>query len=165
MDSKSAQRTMRAGLTLGLAGAVLMLAGCGGRMPKDLGARNGRLAECPNSPNCVSSFASDRQHGIEPLEIVGETEAAWAALREVLDAMPRMEVVGSAPGYLHAVQTSRLMRYRDDLELLLDEAEARIHVRSASRVGYGDMGVNRARVESIRSALADRGLVRGKDAR
>jgi uncharacterized protein (DUF1499 family) len=160
MESKHVRGKRWTGTTLGLMGVVLILAGCGGRMPRDLGARNGRLADCPNSPNCVSSFARDKQHGIEALEVVGDPEAAWTALRAVLEGMPRMEIVGSAPGYLHAVQTSRLMRYRDDLELLLDAPASRIHVRSASRVGYGDMGVNRARVEAIRAAMAERGFVR-----
>jgi uncharacterized protein (DUF1499 family) len=130
-------------------------------MPQDLGVRNGRLAACPDSPNCVSSFARDERHGIEALHVVGEVDVAWRALREVLESMPRMQVVAAASGYLHAVQTSRLMRYRDDVEFLLDAGAARIEVRSASRVGYSDMGVNRSRVESIRTALAERGVVRG----
>ncbi len=163
MDSKRSRGTRRGGLAIGVAGIGLLLAGCGGRMPQDLGVRSGRLAACPDSPNCVSSFERDERHGIEALHVVGDVGAAWSALREVLEGMPRMEIVAATPGYLHAVQTSRLMRYRDDLELLLDEGASRIDVRSASRVGYSDMGVNRARVESIRAALVERGVVRGAD--
>ena len=94
----------------------------------------------------------------------GSFDAAWAALEQVLASMPRTEIVKATPGYLHAVQTSALMRYRDDVEFLANGARGTIEVRSASRVGYGDMGVNRDRVESIRAALAERGVVRGADA-
>ena len=138
---------------------VVLATGCGGRMPTDIGARDGRLVDCPSSPNCVSSFATDEEHGIDALAATRGVDAAWAALPGVLGAMERMEIVKNEGGYVHAVQTSKLMRYRDDLELLKDAEQGRIEVRSASRVGYGDAGVNRARVEAIRAALAAQGLV------
>jgi uncharacterized protein (DUF1499 family) len=90
-----------------------------------------------------------------------EIEAVWAALVEELEARPRVEVVTGEPDYLHAVFTTRLMRYRDDVEFLRDAGASKIDVRSASRVGYSDMGANRARIESLRSALAEAGFVEG----
>jgi uncharacterized protein (DUF1499 family) len=145
--------------------AALGLMGCGGRMPDDLGAEQGRLRDCPSSPNCVSSAASpaDDVHAIAALRVVDAvgTEAAWAALVEELEARPRVEIVTREPDYLHAVFTTRLMRYRDDVEFLRDEGASQIDVRSASRVGYGDMGSNRARIESLRTALAEAGFVEG----
>lgn len=137
----------------------LLVTGCGGRMPKALVDGSGRLAPCPDSPNCVSSEATDALHAIAPLRIRGDAEAAWQGLAAHLATLPRVEIVTKEGAYLQAVFTTRLMRYRDDVELALDPAAGTIRVRSASRVGYGDMGVNRARIEAIRSALAASGLV------
>lgn len=147
---------------IGLAG-MLAIAGCGGRMPEDLGVTGGMLGGCPESPNCVSSASptSDEQHSIAPLTIEGDGRAAWAALVDAVEALPRTEIVKNEGGYLQAVQTSALMRYNDDFEFLLDADAGVIHVRSASRVGYGDMGVNRDRIETVRAALAAKGVVSG----
>ncbi len=134
--------------------------GCGGRMPADLGVANGRLRPCPESPNCVSSFATDDRHAIAALAIEGSPAAAWEALEADLAARERVEIVRSEEDYLHAVFTTKLMRYRDDVEFLLRPQQGEIAVRSASRVGYGDMGANRNRIESIRAALGERGVVR-----
>jgi len=147
---------------IGLVG-LMVLAGCGGRMPEDLGVEGGMLGGCPESPNCVSSASpsSDEQHGIAPFAIRGDGQAAWAALVGAVETLPRTEIVRNESGYLQAVQTSALMRYNDDFEFLLDLGAGVIHVRSASRVGYGDMGVNRDRIETVRSALAAMGVVAG----
>ena len=132
---------------------------CGGRMPTALADGSGRLAPCPTSPNCVSSDATDEGQSIPAYRIQGDPDAAWKALESHLAALPRVEVVTREDGYLQAVFTTRLMRYRDDVEFQLDPAAGVIRVRSASRIGHGDMGVNRERIESIRAALAGRGLV------
>jgi uncharacterized protein (DUF1499 family) len=109
------------------------------------------LAPCPDKPNCVSSLATDGDHRVEPFAVAGDL--GWAALREAAASLPRTRIVEERPGYLHAECTSRLFRFVDDLELLRNEAGDRVDVRSASRTGYGDWGVNRARVESLREAL------------
>lgn len=107
-----------------------------------------RLAPAPPTPNCVSSRApaDDRVHTIAPL--VGTT---LAAVRVAMLALPRVELVEEAPGYLHFVQTSLLFRFKDDVEF--EQEGDVVHVRSASRVGRGDLGVNRARVEAVRKAV------------
>ena len=133
---------------------------CGGRTPEDLGADRGLLAACPNKPNCVSSFADDEDHQIAAFAIEGSAEAAWVALRATVEDTPRVEIMTSSDDYLHAVYVSFVMRYRDDVEFLLQREENQIGVRSASRVGYSDMGVNRKRIEAIREALSAQGLVR-----
>ena len=89
-----------------------------------------------------------------------QNTAAWEALEAELVARERVVIVTSEDDYLHAVFTTKLMRYRDDVEFLLRPEQREIAVRSASRVGYGDMGANRARIESIRAALSERGVVR-----
>lgn len=150
------------GLTtaLGIAlGVALGSAGCGGRMPAELASGGGRFAACPKSPNCVSSEASDALHAIDPLRIRGDAGQAWEALGRHLRSLPRVEIVRNDPDYLYAVFTTRLMRYRDDVEIGLDRANGVMRVRSASRIGYGDMGVNRARIDAIRAALAEQGVV------
>ena len=110
-------------------------------------------AACPDSPNCVSTLAdpADEQHFIEAIPYEGDEATARARAREALLAMPRMTVIEDRPGYLYVTQTSALWRFVDDLELWF--ADGRIALRSASRVGHGDMGVNRARVEALRTAL------------
>lgn len=108
-----------------------------------------RLAPPPSSPNCVSSRAepSDKVHYIKPLAGVTIQQ-----VREVVSQMPRMEAKSLEDDYLHFVATTRIFRFKDDLEFEQDGDV--VHVRSASRVGYGDLGANRSRVESIRSALS-----------
>lgn len=129
-----------------------------GQRPANLGARDGRLAPCASTPNCVSSQTDpkDGGHYIAPLAIAGPAPAAWSALIAVLRGEQRVLIVADKPGYLHAEFTSRLMGYVDDVEFLLDEKAALIQVRSASRLGSSDFGVNRKRVEAIRAALAAR---------
>lgn len=161
--SKSRDRKAVAGW-IRMFGVFLLMSwtlGCGGKMPEDLGAKGGRLGGCPESPNCVSSFATDEGHQIAPYALAGEASAAWSGLNSLLEARDDVEVIKAEGGYVHAVFTTALMRYRDDVEFLLRaNANANeIAVRSASRVGYGDMDANRNRIEEIRAALAADGLV------
>lgn len=141
-----------------LAGLVapLMLAGCVSVAERP--AAGDGLAPCPSSPNCVCSTDEGRS-GIAPLAIEGDADAAWQALREVLEATPRMRIVTADGDYLHATATTAIMRFTDDLEFMLDRERGVIDVRSASRVGYSDFGANRKRVEVLRGALIERGTV------
>jgi uncharacterized protein (DUF1499 family) len=139
--------------------SIALLLGCVGPRPDHLGVANGRLAPCPASPNCVSSDATDAVHAIAPLTPIGDPSIAWRAVGDAVEATERTVIVSQRAGYLHAESTSALMRYVDDLELQLRAAEGIIAVRSASRVGYGDMGANRARVEALRARLAAQGVV------
>jgi uncharacterized protein (DUF1499 family) len=109
------------------------------------------LAPCPERRNCVSSLATDPGQRVEPLPLAGEPAEALARLAEIIEAMPRARVVESAEGYLRAEFRSLLFGFVDDLELAADPAAGVVHVRSASRVGASDLGVNRRRVERIRS--------------
>ncbi|MCP3964677.1 MAG: DUF1499 domain-containing protein [bacterium] len=120
--------------------------------PTDLGERQGRLAPCPSSPNCVSSFAEDEEHRVEPLAFSGDPAAVIARLREIIEAMPRARVVDASENYLRSEHTSLVFRYVDDLEILVDPEAGKIHVRSASRTGYSDLGVNRKRVAALAEA-------------
>lgn len=130
-----------------------------GRRPDNLGAVRGRLAPPKASPNCVSSQAdpADRVHYVEPLRFGGPAAHAWAVLQVVVQGMERAQIVREDNGYLYAEFTSRLMGYVDDVEFLLDEKSGVIHVRSASRLGRRDFGVNRERIEEIRARMAAAG--------
>ena len=127
-----------------------------GTRPDNLGVRDGRLAPPKRTPNNVNSQVdknADAEHYIDPLRYSGDARQAWAALRQVIDGMQRAKVVKSEPNYLYAEFSSRLMGYVDDTEFYLDEKTGVIHVRSASRLGRSDFGVNRERIESIRAKL------------
>lgn len=130
-----------------------------GTRPDNLGVHDGRLASPKRTPNNVNSQAdrnADAEHYIEPLRYSGDAAQAWAALRRVIDGMPRVKVVTSGHNYLYAEFTSRLMGFVDDAEFYLDEKAGAIQVRSASRLGRRDFGVNRERIESIRARFAQR---------
>ena len=112
------------------------------------------LAPCLSSPNCVSSVAADVGHRIEALAFTGAPAAAMERVRAIIAAMPRARVVRFDDSSLHAEVTSWLLRFVDDVDCVLDADASVIHIRSASRVGYSDFGVNRKRVEQIRTEFA-----------
>lgn len=123
--------------------------------PPQLGVHGGRLAACPDKPNCVSTQAESPDQRAEPISCRGSSPEVLAAVRQVIEAMPGGVVVVEDPagGYLRAEFRSRLFGFVDDVELLLDPVRNELHFRSASRVGYSDLGVNRARMERFRSAF------------
>jgi uncharacterized protein (DUF1499 family) len=127
-----------------------------GKRPDNLGARNGRLAACKRSPNCVSSQAdrADAEHYTAPIAFKGTTVEAMAAAKRAIEAMERATIMREERGYLYAEFRSKLLGFVDDLELLYDEKAGVFHVRSASRLGRRDFGVNRARVEKLRALIA-----------
>lgn len=141
-----------------LVALAFVAGGCSAKMPDDVGA--GALAPCPGTPNCVSSSMSPASpHSVEPFEISGSPDRAWAELILELEGWKRLDLVTVSEGSIHAVVRSALFRFEDDLELRLDATGTRIDVRSASRLGRSDLGVNRRRVEQLREALIERGVV------
>ncbi|MCB9786906.1 MAG: DUF1499 domain-containing protein [Deltaproteobacteria bacterium] len=117
------------------------------------------MAPCPSSPNCVCSDSTDAAHAVQPFRILGEASVVWPKLCDAVAAAPRVRVVKQTDVYLHAECRTRLLRFTDDLELRLRADEGVVAVRSASRVGYSDLGKNRRRVEKLRGLLRERGLV------
>lgn len=112
-----------------------------------------QLAPCPSSPNCVSSQAADADHFIAPFKIIGNIDDAWTALKSALSNHSRTVITRDTGDMLHAQATSLVFRFVDDIDAILDAEAKLIHIRSASRVGYGDFGVNRKRLEKLRSQL------------
>ncbi|MFO0844973.1 MAG: DUF1499 domain-containing protein [Gemmataceae bacterium] len=132
--------------------ALIMVAfSLSARRPGNLGVTEGRLAPCPETPNCVCSQGGDPQHAVQPLRLTGDPDAAWRRLQAAVATLPRTAVVRVTDDYLHAECTSLVFRFVDDLECLLDRDAKAIQVRSASRAGRSDLGVNRRRVEAIRA--------------
>lgn len=142
----------------GLVFIILFLSACSGN-EVTTGIVDGRLAPCPSSPNCVSSDASDERHRVEPYRLKAAPKSAWRGLQNVIAAEPRTRLVSVDERYMHVEFESALMRFIDDTEFLLLPDESIIAVRSASRIGYSDLGVNRERIERIRATLEALGLV------
>lgn len=126
---------------------VLAIPGCAGNPPTNLG----QFAPCPDSPNCVSTQSPDENHDIDPIPYPGTKDNAKKRLLQIIHSMPRTRVIVDNQDYLHVEFTSRIFRFVDDTEFYLAVEDAMIHFRSASRLGYSDLGANRKRMETIRS--------------
>ena len=124
-----------------------------GSPPAALGVRDGRLAPCPASPNCVSSQAGDTEHRIAPIAYTGNAADAMARLARVISAQPGATIVAQHDGYVYATFQTPLMGFVDDVEFVVDPERSVIQLRSASRLGHRDFGVNRKRIETLRSAF------------
>ena len=144
-----------------LAGGLAV--GCSGSRPDTLGVADLRLATCPSTPNCVCSDDRDSEHGIEPFRLDTDPKSAWDALQAVLSSTPRTRIVTRTSDYVHAEATSLVFRFVDDVEFHLRAEEAIIAVRSASRLGSSDFGVNRRRIERLRDRLTEAGAIRPRE--
>jgi uncharacterized protein (DUF1499 family) len=131
-----------------------ILAVFSGTRPDNLGVKDGRLAACKPTPNCVSSQAdpADQEHYIEPIAYRGTMQE----LRRAVESMTRATVIREEGNYLYAEYKSALLGYVDDVELWLDDKTRLVHVRSASRLGRSDFGVNRKRIEELRILIGSR---------
>ncbi len=132
---------------------LLSLLSCSGQRPTNLGISDNKLAACPPSPNCVSSDAADEAHKVNPLVFNPPAEAAWETAKQAVSEMPRTKIISATHDYLHAECSSAVFGFVDDLELHLRPDENTIAIRSASRLGHSDLGVNRNRVEKLRAAF------------
>lgn len=126
-----------------------------GDRPENLGVTDGRLAPCPESPNCVVSQGADEEHVIAPIGYAGDLETAKAKLVDILSVVPRTEIIEKTDDYILAESESRLMGFVDDTEFYFPKNENVIQVRAAARMGESDLGVNRRRIEQLRLAFAD----------
>ncbi|MFT2091549.1 DUF1499 domain-containing protein [Paraglaciecola sp. 2405UD69-4] len=135
--------------------SVWLLTGCSSTPPV-LGVINGQLTPCPEKPNCVSSFAKDKAHYIAPIQHTGTALDIKNDIFNVLKNMPNSMATQTQDNYVRAEFTSKVFRFVDDVEFYFPDTETNnttIHIRSASRVGHSDFGVNQERVEQIRSQL------------
>jgi len=124
------------------------------QQPSNLGLQNGRLKACPDSPNCVcseSNSQSDAEHFIQAMTGNAQT---WVQLQQVL-LKQGGDIQITTGDYMHVTFNSAVFHYVDDVEVRFDKINSRIYLRSASRVGRSDFGVNRKRIENIKKALED----------
>ncbi|MBT7152642.1 MAG: DUF1499 domain-containing protein [Deltaproteobacteria bacterium] len=138
---------------------LMTLSSCAGRKPDTVGVHNQQLSNCPDSPNCVSSTVQDQEHQIAPFHVKGKSDIIWSQLLQTIDSFPRCLMITKTDVYLHMECKSLIFRFVDDLELLLTPTTGIIDIRSASRLGKSDFGVNRKRVESLRQVLLNKGLI------
>jgi uncharacterized protein (DUF1499 family) len=117
------------------------------------GVVDGRLADCPDRPNCVSSQAVDMDHNIAAFTFDSEKEKAFTSLMHLLESWPGITRIEKSTDTIHVVCESKIFKFRDDVHFYFPENAGIIHVRSASRIGYSDFGVNRRRIESMRRAF------------
>ncbi len=127
--------------------------GCSSFQPRDLSQKSLSIADCPSSPNCVSSQSKSSSHKVEPFQFVGSLEQFHQLAKKIQTDLPRTQIIRIEGPYVHFVVTSKLFRFKDDVEFYFLESESLIHVRSASRLGHSDLGANRARVEQMEKIL------------
>ena len=142
-------------ILLALIGCMCFLS-CMSEPPDNLGLKNGKLSNCPSRPNCVCTFQdkSDSSHYIAPMTYTSSQPEAMAKIKSALTEISRTKIVTETKNYLHVECTSLVFRFIDDLEIYLDDSTKLVHFRSASRVGHSDLGVNKKRVEALKSKLS-----------
>lgn len=144
--------------TLALIGAKTVFSGSSmtlfaGTPPTNIGIHSGQLAPCPSTPNCVNSQSQEATHKIEPFTYNSSSQKAMADLKKVIQSFKRTKIITETNNYLYAEFTIPVVGFVDDVEFYLDKGAKLIHVRSASRLGESDLGVNRRRIETIRAKL------------
>lgn len=135
---------------------VSLLINCSGTRPPFVAEGHNKLAPCPETPNCVSTQATDKAHYILPLSYTTDIKTAMRVLKDVIQTMKRSEIIAEKENYLYAEFTSALWRFVDDVEFSFDEENKLIHFRSASRLGKRDFGVNRKRMDTITRVFNER---------
>ena len=139
----------------GVTAIIFVFSRCLAGEPGNLGLKNQLFSPCPGTPNCVSSQEINLQHRIQPISFEGSLELAKERLHRVINSMSGTRIITQDVVYWHVEFTTQLLRFIDDVEFYFDGSQSLIHVRSASRQGYWDLGVNRRRVETIRSRLEE----------
>ena len=133
---------------------LMTFPGCSSDRYGNLGIKNGRLSACPDTPNCVSSQSIKKSDYIDPIHWPKNVPDIKSILFDTINTMKRTRIVSQGKNYVHVEFTTAVFHFVDDVEFLIDEKNRTIHVRSASRVGYSDLGVNRKRVEEIRKTFS-----------
>lgn len=130
---------------------ISMLFACGAEQPDTIGLNDGVLSPCPESPNCVQTYnQDDKKHYMDPLPMKGSLQETNERLIQTVESMARTEILTKEANYIHATYTTAVFRFIDDVEFLIDQENNLVHFRSASRVGYSDLGVNSRRMNKFR---------------
>ena len=153
---KQPSRSLPVALLLALSLASLI--SCMSSRPDNLGVKNGSLAACPETPNCVCSQCprENTEHFITPVSYSISEDSLRVLITEVLEEMARTKIVTATDNYFHVESTTLLLRFVDDFELYIDSRQNLLHFRSASRVGRSDFGTNRKRVENFKRVFSEK---------
>ena len=133
--------------------SFIFLMGCSGTIPQ-LGVNSAQLLSCPKKPNCVNSQASDQAHFIEPIEFNGTPQKAQQRMLQILKTFQQAKIIVVQDNYVRVEFTSKVFQFIDDVEFIISSSNTEnstIDFRSASRIGYSDLGANRKRMEQIRN--------------
>ena len=120
--------------------------------PTNLGETNGSLAPLPRTPNAVSSQTSDIRKKVDPFPFKQNLTESKNSIKIILEDFEGLTLLHESKNYIHAFTTSKTMRFHDDIEFFFDERSKVVHFRSASRIGYSDMNVNRNRYERLKES-------------
>ncbi|PKG96773.1 DUF1499 domain-containing protein [Paraglaciecola sp. MB-3u-78] len=137
--------------------SFVFLMGCSGTLPK-LGVMSDQLTPCPSTPNCVSSQATDKEHYIQPIHFTGTPQDAQDRLLQILNTLERTEIIVVQENYIRVAFTSKIFQFVDDVEFYFPATDTEhiiINFRSASRIGYSDLGANQKRIEQIRDTFKE----------
>jgi uncharacterized protein (DUF1499 family) len=133
--------------------SFILLTGCAVKAP-NLGIENGQLTQCPDKPNCVSSFSNNEKHYIKPIMIKGKRLEIKNDIVRIVNELKNSKVTVDENNYVRVEFTSKVFGFVDDVEFYFPETKSKdisvLHIRSGSRVGYSDFNVNRERIETIR---------------
>lgn len=130
---------------------VMLASNKNNAVPANLGVKEGELAPLPDSPNAVSSQTTQMSKRVEPLPFSGSLEQTKTLVKKVVAEFGGAQILTEKPDYLHGVFTIAVIPFKDDVEFFFSEKDRLVHYRSASRVGYSDLGVNRKRHERLSS--------------
>ncbi|MBA7533940.1 hypothetical protein ES705_26186 [subsurface metagenome] len=117
---------------------------------KPIGIIDGKFHPCPKSPNCVSTQSTDEKHRMEPIQYSSTVDEAKGKIKNIITSFKRTKLITETENYLHFEFRTATFKFVDDVEFYLDDKEKLIHFRSAARMGWSDMGVNRKRMRKIR---------------
>jgi len=118
---------------------------------KRTGIINGKFKLCPKTPNCVSTMApKEDKHYISPISYYSSQEEAVEKIIQIINSFKRSTIIVKEIDYIHAIFSTKLLKFKDDVEFYFDDQNKIIHFKSASRIGSSDLGTNRKRMEKIR---------------
>ena len=138
---------------------IAILWGCSGNPTERNNSESSGFLDCPDTPNCVSSLAKNAKHRVEPFKLKKDPKTSWDIVQQTVGLLPRTKIVSADNSNIHAECKSIVFRFIDDLKLHLTPSNGMIHIRSASRTGYSDLGVNRRRVENLRKKLQSKDII------
>ena len=123
---------------------------------KPIGIVDGKFYPCPNTPNCVSTQATDAKHKISPISYSGAMSEVKEKIIKIVNSLKRTKIITNTENYIHAEVRTATFKFVDDVEFFFDDSEKIVQFRSRARSGHSDMGVNRKRMEKIREMLIDK---------